>query len=185
MRAASIRTKLLGLLAVPLAALAFVAALGVVWSANEVGRSRASVARTEAAVVSVRATLELSRERGLSAGTLAAPAATDLRRELEFQRGQTDVALDDLAPGAAADVPARLVDLRRAVDDADAAVDDVLAGYSGLVDPLLDDGTTRVRAITDSGLVGRWSTPCSTTGRPGCAPSRTPGWSGRASRSSH
>ena len=29
----------------------------------------------------------------------------------------------------------------------------MLDGYASVVDPLLDDGTTRVRAITDSGLV--------------------------------
>jgi hypothetical protein len=140
---ASIRTKLLGLLAVPLAALAVVAALGVAWSEGAADRSRDSVTRTETALVSVRAALELSRERGLSAGTLAAPAATDLRRELEFQRGQSDVALDDLAPGVrlggrtAADVAAGLAELRRSVDRADTAVGDVLATYGERVDALL------------------------------------------------
>jgi signal transduction histidine kinase len=71
------------------------------------------------------------------------------------------VALDDLASDVriggrtAADLAARLAELRRSVDRADTAVGDVLATYGERVDALLDDGTARVQAITDSRLVAR------------------------------
>jgi signal transduction histidine kinase len=158
----SIRTKLLGLLAVPLLALAVLAGLGVRWSSQAASHSRATADRMADAVLHGAAALELSRERGLSVALAAAPDDAELRRELAFQRGQADVVLDDLRAtgpdGGAARAPglAGLGRLRGAADGVRPDAAAVLDGYTGLIDGLLAAGGP-ADAVTDADLAGHWA----------------------------
>jgi signal transduction histidine kinase len=171
-RARSIRTKLLALLAVPLIALAVLAGLGVRWASDAAAQSRATARHMELSLVASGAALELSLERGLSAGTLAAPADEQVRRDLDFQRGQTDVAVDDVrsavarvggaggrGPEAEAWASAlgaldQLGDLRSAVDAGTVDIAGSLTRYSDLVDRL-QAATGDLEAISDAELVTR------------------------------
>ena len=78
-RAATIRSKLVLLLAIPLVALVVLACLGVAWTTDSAARSRATVRGAETAIASTKAALEVARERGLSTAVLADPGGARSR----------------------------------------------------------------------------------------------------------
>jgi signal transduction histidine kinase len=171
-RAISLRTKLVSLLAAPLVVLALLAGLGVRWAADAAARSRAAARSTEVALVSTAAALEVSRERGLAVAVLGdqLDGTTDDRRsgaELDFQRGQTDVALSRLDAtlaaagdgdrrgdaGIVADTQTRLDDLRGRVDAGQATPDAALGEYTTTVDQLLRTVSAGTDTIEDADLL--------------------------------
>ncbi len=162
-RATSIRTKLVLLLATPLIALVVLAGLGVRWTSDAASRSRDTVRGTEVALASTRAALEVARERGLAAAVIANPMGS-YGQELRFQRGQADVALDQLAAAVAGadgvdvdggvvdEVVAALVEARARIEGGQATIDTGLTDYSAVVHTLLSTGETGVAAIEDADL---------------------------------
>jgi len=163
-RATSIRTKLVLLLATPLIAFVVLAGLGVRWTSAAASRSQATVRGTEVALASTRAALEVARERGLAAAVIANPGTSSYAQELRFQRGQTDVVLDQLAAaiagagavdvdeGVVDAVVADLVAARARTDGGQATIDTSLADHSAVVDRLLATGAAGVAAIDDADL---------------------------------
>ncbi|HEX5944997.1 MAG TPA: nitrate- and nitrite sensing domain-containing protein, partial [Acidimicrobiales bacterium] len=170
-RSRSIRTKLIALVALPMVALAVLAALGVRWSADAAERSRDAARRAEVAVASTAAALDVARERGLSVAVLGGQATGRVANpghvtELRFQRGQTDVALDTLdaalSGGATTDLRAELDSLRTAVDgagdgDGDGDGDGIVSSealdrYTAIVEQLFATVATSIDAIDDPGL---------------------------------
>jgi len=163
-RATSIRTKLALLLAIPLIALVVLAGLGVRWTSDTAGRSQATVRGAEVALASTRAALEVARERGLAAAVIANPETRSYAQELRFQRGQTDVVLDQLAgsiagagaglgdEGVVDEVVAALVEARARTDGGQATTDTILTDHSNVVDRLLATGGVGVAAIDDADL---------------------------------
>ncbi len=163
-RATSIRTKLALLLAIPLIALVVLAGLGVRWTSDTAARSQATVRGAEVALASTRAALEVARERGLAAAVIANPETGSYAQELRFQRGQTDVVLDELAgsiagaggglvdEGVVDEVVAALVEARERTDGGQATTDTSLTDHSNVVDRLLATGGAGVAAIDDADL---------------------------------
>lgn len=166
-RSRSIRTKLIALVALPMIALAVLAALGVRWAADAAERSRDAARRAEVAVASTAAALDVARERGLSVAVLGGQATGRVANpghvtELRFQRGQTDVALDTLDAalpgGATTDLRAELDSLRAAVDgdgdrDGDGIVSsEALDRYTATVEQLFATVATNIDAIDDPDL---------------------------------
>lgn len=163
-RSGSIRTKLIALVALPMIALAVLAALGVGWSAGAAERSRDAARRAGVAVASTAAALDVARERGLSVAVLGGQESGRVANaghvaELRFQRGQTDVALDALdaalSRGATTDLRAELDGLRAAVDgEGDGIVSsEALDRYTATVEQLFATGATCVDAIDDADLL--------------------------------
>jgi signal transduction histidine kinase len=165
-RTVSIRTKLVALLALPLAALVAVAALGVHWSVAAAHRSRDAADRTRVALDSTGAALDVSRERGLAVSLLgdrSAGTADDAgtAAELRFQRGQTDVALDRLdrvragtraASGPVDDIRVLLADLRARSDTGEITAEAARGAYTAMVEQLLQPVAGGLATIDDPGL---------------------------------
>ena len=163
-RATSIRTKLALLLATPLIALVVLAGLGVRWTSATATRSQTTVRGAEVALASTRAALEVARERGLAAAVIANPETRSYAQELRFQRGQTDVVLDQLATALASDgaglvdggvadeVVAALTEARARADGGQATIEASLGDHSNVVDRLLATGGAGVAAIDDADL---------------------------------
>lgn len=163
-RSTSIRTKLMALVALPMIALAVLAALGVRWSADAAERSRDAAHGAEVAVASTAAALDVARERGLSVAVLGGRSAGGEANpghvtELRFQRGQTDVALDKLdaalAGGAVPELRAELDGLRAAVDADGAGIvsSEALDRYTATVEHLFASGASSIDAIDDADLL--------------------------------
>lgn len=162
MRRTSIRTKLVLLLAIPLLVLVVVAGLGVSWTSDAAARSEATSRGSELALASTRAALEASRERALTAATVAGATGASAN-ELRFQRGQTDAALTHLDAtldglgdddGLVDDVAAALA-TSRSEADADAGgggVETTLTDYTAVVDRLLTAGAAGVAGVDDADL---------------------------------
>jgi signal transduction histidine kinase len=163
-RATSIRTKLVLLLATPLIALVVLAGLGVRWTSDAASGSRDTVRGAEVALASTRAALEVARERGLAAAVIANPGGREYTQELRFQRGQADVALDqlgaavteadaiDIEGGVVDEASAALAEARARTDGGQETIDAGLTDYSAVVDTLLSTGGAGVAAIEDADL---------------------------------